>query len=168
MLQECRSEADAVLIGRAPGSGSGRRPRAASEQSKARIVVVGILQFELIIHDPESLKDKRRVVRSVKDRLHREHQVSVAEVACQERADLAVLGLSLVGSDGRHVGQVLDRILEKLRGVRDAELGRSSREILQGVERDAEPAEAPPQSADLGDIEAELLGRFEDEPEELS
>lgn len=124
-------------------------------------MVVGILQFELIIHDPESLKDKRRVVRSVKDRLHREHQVSVAEVACQERLDLAVLGVALVGSDGRHVGQVLDHVLEKVRGVRDAELGRSTREILQGVERDADEPETP------GDeLTAEMLAMFEDKSED--
>jgi uncharacterized protein YlxP (DUF503 family) len=144
---------------------SGTEPRPASGQTKARIVVVGILQFELIIHDPESLKDKRRVVRSVKDRLHREHQVSVAEVACQERADLAVLGLSLVGSDGRHIGQVLDHILEKLRGVRDAELGRSTREILHGVERDIEPAQPRLAAAEL---EAEMLSMFDEDAEDAS
>lgn len=125
------------------------------------IVVVGILQFELIIHDPESLKDKRRVVRSVKDRLHREHQVSVAEVACQERMDLAVLGVALVGSDGRHVGQVLDHVLEKVRGVRDAELGRSTREILQGVEREAEATQIPED-----EVTAEMLAMFEDKSED--
>lgn len=124
-------------------------------------MVVGILQFELIIHDPESLKDKRRVVRSVKDRLHREHQVSVAEVACQERMDLAVLGVALVGSDGRHVGQVLDHVLEKVRGVRDAELGRSTREILQGVEREAEATQIPED-----EVTAEMLAMFEDKSED--
>ena len=43
-------------------------------------MVVGILQFELLVPGATSLKDKRRVVKSVKDRLHREHLVSVAEV----------------------------------------------------------------------------------------
>ncbi|MCL4220401.1 MAG: DUF503 family protein [Phycisphaerales bacterium] len=95
-------------------------------------MVIGILQFELLIHDAESLKDKRRVVRSVKDRLHREHQVSVAEVAAQESASLAILGLALVGTDGKHVAQTLDRIVEKIRAVHDAELGQTRREILHG------------------------------------
>src|ERR1041384_8063343 len=63
-------------------------------------MVIGLLQFELVIHGSESLKDKRRVVRSVKDRLHREHMVAVAEVASQEVLNLAVLGLACVGSDG--------------------------------------------------------------------
>ena len=54
-------------------------------------MIVGILQFELLIHHAESLKDKRRVVHSVKDKLHREHQVSVAEVAHQENMRVAVI-----------------------------------------------------------------------------
>jgi len=95
-------------------------------------MIIGILQFELLIHGSESLKDKRRVVRSVKDRLHREHQVSVAEIATQDSLNLATLGLALVGSDGRHVGEVLDQITAKLRALPDAELGDTTRELLHG------------------------------------
>ena len=95
-------------------------------------MIIGILQFELLIHGSESLKDKRRVVRSVKDRLHREHQVSVGEIATQDSLNVATLGLALVGSDGRHVGEVLDQITAKLRAVPDAELGDTTRELLHG------------------------------------
>jgi hypothetical protein len=95
-------------------------------------MIIGILQFELLIHGSESLKDKRRVVRSVKDRLHREHQVSVAEVANQDSLNVATLGLALVGSDGRYVGEVLDQITAKLRATPDAELGDTTREMLHG------------------------------------
>ena len=85
-----------------------------------------------MIHDSQSLKDKRSVVRSVKDRLHREHQVSVAEVAAQDMLNIAVLALAQVGTDGRHVGQTLDRITEKLRSLHDAELGTITRQLLKG------------------------------------
>jgi uncharacterized protein len=95
-------------------------------------MVVGILQFELHIPDSTSLKDKRRVVRSVKDRLHNEHMVSIAEIAEHETLNLAVLGLACVGVDGRIVGEVLDHVSEKLRTWRGAELGKTSREILTG------------------------------------
>lgn len=126
-------------------------------------MVIGILQFELLIHDAESLKDKRRVVRSVKDRLHREHQVSVAEVAAQENASLAILGLALVGTDGQHVAQTLDRIVEKVRAVHDAELGDTRREILHGQALFSEPAADPNDNMD--DVTREMLARMEgDEP----
>lgn len=124
-------------------------------------MVIGILQFELLIHDAESLKDKRRVIRSLKDRLHREHQVSVAEVASQENASLAVLGLSLVGSDGRQVAQTLDRIVEKIRAVHDAELGDTRREILHGQALFAESAGEAEGQQDLDEVTREMLARME-------
>jgi uncharacterized protein YlxP (DUF503 family) len=95
-------------------------------------VVVGVLQFDLHVPWAESLKDKRRVVRSVKDRLHREHQVSVAEVDALDSHTRAVLGIAVVAADGARAGQVLDRITEKLRALTDAELGQTRRDILRG------------------------------------
>ncbi len=86
-------------------------------------MIIGVLQIELRIHDAQSLKDKRRVVHSVKDRLHREHQVSVAEVASQENCTLAVLGVALVASDATYCRSVLDRIVTKLHPGRGYELG---------------------------------------------
>ncbi len=104
-------------------------------------MVIGVLQFELVIPESASLKDKRRVVRSLRDRLHREHMVSVAEVAAQDSLNVAVLAAAVVASDGRRAGEVLDHIAEKLRSLRDAELGSLRRDILRAddgsVGRDA-------------------------------
>lgn len=119
-------------------------------------MVVGILQFELLISGAVSLKDKRSVINSVKDRLHREHQASVAEVAAQEMLNLGVLGLAVVGSDGKYIAQVLDRILLKLRQLPDAELGASTRRIIHGhPDEIAEAAGEEP-----GAIDAELTGEI--------
>lgn len=95
-------------------------------------MVVGVLQFELLIPWAESLKDKRRVVRSVRDRLHRQHLVSVAEVDAQDVLNVARMGLAVVTNDGAHAASLLDRIEAKLRGMTEAELGETSREILVG------------------------------------
>ncbi|MBX3383779.1 MAG: DUF503 domain-containing protein [Phycisphaeraceae bacterium] len=128
-------------------------------------MVIGILQFELFIHDAESLKDKRRVVSSLKDRLHREHQVSVAEVGLQESHSVARLGLALVGSDGRHVGQTLDRITSRLRGLTDAELGDCVREVISNEDaanRTILPDPAPDAPLNQDPISHELLRRMEE------
>ena len=95
-------------------------------------MVVGLLQFELLIHDASSLKDKRRVVQSVKDRLHRDHLCAVAEIGRFESHAVALLGLAVVGHEGKRVGEVLDTITNRLRELRDAELGDVSREVLHG------------------------------------
>jgi uncharacterized protein len=109
-------------------------------------MVIGILQFELLIHDAESLKDKRRVVNSVKDRLHREHMVAVAEVDGLESLTTAVMGLACVGNDGKRIADVLDRITAKLRGLTGAEMGDCRRELLYGVS--PETIVAPPEEPD--------------------
>lgn len=117
-------------------------------------MVVGVLQFELLIPGAESLKDKRRVVRSVKDRLHREHQVSVAEVAGLDRLDLAVMGVAVVTTEGKRAGDVLDTIEGKMRKLLDAEVGSVSRQILHGSQIE-EPAPAGRDEA----LDAEMLAR---------
>jgi uncharacterized protein YlxP (DUF503 family) len=121
-------------------------------------MVIGVLQFDLLVHGASSLKDKRRVVNSVKDRLHREHLVSVAEVGGHELLNAARLGLAIVGSEGRHVGQVLDAITLKLRALTDAELGDVHREIIQG--RGSDQPDDPPETDPL--LAQELLSRGED------
>ena len=71
-------------------------------------MVIGILQVELTIDAADSLKDKRRVVKSLKDRLHREHQVSVAEVGTQDVHRTATLGMVVVSTEVPHCQGVLD------------------------------------------------------------
>lgn len=119
-------------------------------------MVIAILQFDLHIRGAESIKDKRRVVSSIKDTLHREHQVSVAEVAMQDSMHVSRLALALVATDGKFAGQVLDRVTAKLRRRVDAELGETSRLVLNSLEG----AEELPDDPRAGhDLDAEMLLR---------
>ena len=95
-------------------------------------MIIGILQVELIIDESQSLKDKRRVVQSVKDRLHREHQVSVAEVGSLDDRRCAVLGITMASNSVPHCQSTLDRILQKVRRHRDCALADHTTEILTG------------------------------------
>lgn len=117
-------------------------------------MIVGLLQFELLVHGATSLKDKRRVVQSVKDRLHREYLCAVAEIGRHDSHTVARLGLAVVGHEGRRVGETLDAIVNKLRDLRTAELGDVSREILHGRgghEDDPDDQPGFPRDADLDD-----------------
>ncbi len=118
-------------------------------------MLIAVLQFELLIHDAHSIKDKRRVVKSVKDRLHREHMVSVAEIAALENPALAVMGLTLVSNSARHAGSVLDKIIHKLRALHDAELGELRREILRGSHIAEEPWDGPDEDSAPPDAAAD-------------
>jgi len=95
-------------------------------------MVIGVLQVELSIDGSASLKDKRSVVRSLKDRLHREHQVSVAEVATLDDCTTATLGITMASNDVRHTQQVLDGLLNKLQRGRGYVLADHQVEILTG------------------------------------
>ncbi|TVQ63606.1 MAG: DUF503 domain-containing protein [Phycisphaerales bacterium] len=120
-------------------------------------MVVGVMQVELRIEWAESLKDKRRVVKSLKDRLHREHLVSVAEVAALETPTVAVLGIAAVGHDGQRVGETLDRISAKLLTLHDADVAATTREMLHGIARPEHKGAGAELDEDA--IARELLGR---------
>ena len=91
---------------------------------------IGILQFEIEVPESGSLKDKRRVVKSIKDRLHREHMVSVAEVGALEIWNRSMMGLVCVSADGAYLTGVLARIVEKLNAWPDARLAGYSSDVL--------------------------------------
>ena len=83
-------------------------------------MIVGVLQIELIIHDAMTLKDKRRVVKSIKDRIGHDFNVSIAEVDALDVHRRAILGVSMVGNNSRFVRSALDQLLEKLKSFRGA------------------------------------------------
>ena len=126
-------------------------------------MVIGILQFEIIVRGAESLKDKRRVLRSLKDRLHREHLVAVAEVGAQEALNMSVLAVASLGTDGARVGEVLDRIDAKVRAGLGYEVGDVSRQIIRGADAQWPEADADEQRRA---IDAEMLARMNEPPRE--
>lgn len=81
-------------------------------------MTVGVLRLELVISEAQSLKDKRRALKSVKDRLSNTFNVSVAEVDALDSWQRAVLAVALVGNDGRFVHSCLDRIVDWIRKQR--------------------------------------------------
>lgn len=85
-------------------------------------MVVGSLRVRLLIRESRSLKDKRQVVSSVKERLRNRFAVAAAEVDEQDHRQLAVLGFAAVGNESRHVREVLEQVLAALRVHPVAEL----------------------------------------------
>jgi len=78
-------------------------------------MTVGVLELNLVIRDALSLKDKRRVVKGLKDRLRSRFDVAVAEVDAQDARQKAVLGVAVVGSDARVLGQILNKVVDFVR-----------------------------------------------------
>jgi hypothetical protein len=85
-------------------------------------MVVGVLRVRLAIFAALSLKDKRRVTRSLKDRLAHRHNVSVAEVDDLDHRQAATLGLAMVSNDERFVESALTKIVNEIRAYPHASL----------------------------------------------
>jgi uncharacterized protein len=92
-------------------------------------MVVGSLRVRLLIREARSLKDKRQVVQSIKDRLRGHFNVSVAEVEAQDHRQMAVLGVAMVGAEAGHVRGALQQIAESLRRHPIAEFIDSEMEV---------------------------------------
>lgn len=81
---------------------------------------MGVLRAELAVAGSVSLKDKRRVIKSIKDRLSNKYNVSVAEVDGLDSRQRAVLGVAMVANESRFVESCLSKIVDQLRVARDA------------------------------------------------
>ncbi len=73
-------------------------------------MVIGVRSFELHLAGAHSLKDKRSVIKSLKDRLHNEFNVSVAETARHDVWQSAEITVCLVSADRRHAESVLEAV----------------------------------------------------------
>jgi uncharacterized protein len=74
-------------------------------------MIVGVVSFELHLPDSRSLKDKRRVVKSLIERMHQRYRISVAETAfhdLHQRAEISLAAVTVREADA-------ERLLENLR-----------------------------------------------------
>ena len=78
-------------------------------------MTVGVLQLELSVPDAFSLKDKRRVVKSLKDRIAHGHNVSVAEVGALDEHRRAIVAIAMVSNDSRYVEGALSKLVDYVR-----------------------------------------------------
>jgi uncharacterized protein YlxP (DUF503 family) len=72
---------------------------------------VGLLTLEIYIPESHSLKDKRQVIRSLKDRLRGKFNVAVAELDGQDSRQWCVIGVVTLSNNAGHVEQSLKTVL---------------------------------------------------------
>lgn len=91
---------------------------------------VGVARLVISIPGAQSLKDRRRVVKSLKDRIRAKMPVSVAEVGDLERYQVSTLGVAVVSNDAARCSEVMDSVVRMARGARDAVLADVATEIM--------------------------------------
>ncbi len=72
---------------------------------------VGLLTLDLHIQHAQSLKDKRQVLRSLKDRLRAKFNVAVAELDHHDKWQRSVVGIVTISGQEQHVEESLQQVL---------------------------------------------------------
>lgn len=83
-------------------------------------MTIGLLTLEIHIADARSLKDKRQVLRSLKDRLRAHFNVAISELDHQETWQRSRVGVVSISGDGKH----LEESMEAIAGESERLLGR--------------------------------------------
>jgi uncharacterized protein YlxP (DUF503 family) len=128
---------------------------------------VGVLRLQLQIVGARSLKDRRSVVRSFKERAQARLRVSVAEVGRLDDPRHATLGVAVVANEAAHCDEVLASVAAMAGSLPDAILADRATEIIpfgeggRGVEGGIERALDATRPEDEGSDED-----FEDEEPE--
>jgi uncharacterized protein YlxP (DUF503 family) len=78
---------------------------------------VGVLTFELRLEHAHSLKDKRQVVKSLKDRLRARFNVAVAEIGEQEKWQHAIVAAVTISESQKTAEEALQRVEEDASGI---------------------------------------------------
>ncbi len=91
------------------------------------IMTVGVALVSFRLHEIRSLKDKRRIVKSLVEKSRSRFNVTVAEVADQDVHQKASIGIAVIGNDGRVLNSLLDRIIDFMDSLSLADM--VSREI---------------------------------------
>ena len=97
-------------------------------------MTVGACRITLRLPENQSLKGKRRVLKSLISRLHNKFNVAAAEIDSHDSWQTTVLGVTCVSTGERHASEILGSVMDFVRKERlDAEIVDYQTEILHGV-----------------------------------
>ena len=95
------------------------------------MATVGVLTLEMRLNHSHSLKDKRHVVQSLKERLRHKFNVAVAEIDYQELWQRSVVAAVTVSSDHGHAALILQAVEKEAVSLLGPELVSCSVEWLE-------------------------------------
>jgi uncharacterized protein YlxP (DUF503 family) len=94
-------------------------------------MTIGVARITLYLDASFSLKDKRHVVRSLKQRLQNQFNAGIAEVEDLDDHRVATLGVTCVSNNSSHVDEMLAKIVSFIeRNVEEGVLGEVETELI--------------------------------------
>lgn len=94
---------------------------------------VGVCKLTLRLPENQSLKGKRRVIKSLCARIQNKFNVAIAEVEDNDSWQIATLGITCVSNSNRHVEQTIDQVIAYIEESReDIEMVQCEVEAISG------------------------------------
>ncbi len=93
-------------------------------------MLVGVLKVQIHLHGIGSLKDKRKIVKSVIGRVKSRYNFSVSEVESHDSKAQAVIGFATVSNDSVFINQQMDTVLNFIQADGRFYVGQIDREIF--------------------------------------
>ncbi|HHT9119428.1 MAG TPA: DUF503 domain-containing protein [Candidatus Hypogeohydataceae bacterium YC41] len=85
-------------------------------------MAIGILSVKLVLRYSHSLKDKRRVLNSLKDRVRQDFNVSFSEMEALDHRQYCILAAAMISNDKRHVNGSLSTLVNFIKTFPQVEL----------------------------------------------
>ncbi|MDD4730662.1 MAG: DUF503 domain-containing protein [Desulfovibrio sp.] len=95
-------------------------------------MIIGVLTLEFLLHGNDSLKGKRKVAQSLKQKLRNKFNVAVSEVEAQDVHGRLVLAVVTVANETRKVESRLAKALAMIEAISPVELVRCETEVFSG------------------------------------
>ena len=83
---------------------------------------IGVCTLHLRLLESHSLKEKRRTIKSIKDRVRSKFNVSIAEIGGLDKWQWATLGVACVSNDARFANSILSNVVNLVSAMRPVEL----------------------------------------------
>ncbi|WDP93039.1 MAG: DUF503 domain-containing protein [Desulfobacter sp.] len=93
-------------------------------------MVVGVGTIKIKLFGIDSLKAKRKIMKSMIARIANRFNVSVAETGCNDSLEWGEIGFSVVGNDGRRINAKIDKIFNTAYGMGTAYIADTTMEII--------------------------------------
>lgn len=97
-------------------------------------MTVGISSFELHLPSSRSLKDKRRIVKSLIDRIHQRFRVSIAETGFHDLHQRSEISMAVITNGESEMENLMEEVRNLVEGVPELYLTRWDPQILEGLE----------------------------------
>ncbi|WP_461834840.1 DUF503 domain-containing protein [Desulfothermus sp.] len=91
---------------------------------------IGCVRVEFYLHGVFSLKEKRNIANSIKQKLKNKFNISIAEIESQDSLNRLVFGIAIVSNSGKIIQKVADNLLNFLERITSEEIVDTSLEIF--------------------------------------